>query len=314
MAKPFRITGYLWKSIRVLVVQLESEGRVGRGEAIGIYYRNDTVDPMAAQIEAIRPALQCRLGRSELRSLLPPGGARNALDCAIWDLESKLAGRPAWSLAGLESPRPLVTTFTCGAEDPHDMAKAARAYAHARALKIKLTGEEIDVDRVRAVREARKDVWLGIDANQGFSRSFLERLMPVLVAERVELIEQPLPAGQDDLLDGIRSPIPLAADESVQTADDILALVGRYDVVNIKLDKCGGLTEGLKMARLAISLGLKPMVGNMLGTSLAMAPAFVLGQLCEIVDLDGPALLAKDRNNPVMYLDGTVSCPRSLWG
>jgi L-alanine-DL-glutamate epimerase-like enolase superfamily enzyme len=194
------------------------------------------------------------------------------------------------------------------------MAATALAYRDARAIKLKLTGEPIDADRVRAVRSARPDVWLGVDGNQGFTRPALEKLLPVLVDTKVALIEQPLPIGQEALLDGLRSPIPLAADETVQSLADVASLLGRFQVMNIKLDKCGGLTEGLAMARTARELGLDVMVGNMLGTSLAMAPAFVLGQLCKVVDLDGPLFLAADRAAAVGYKGGYINCPPGLWG
>jgi L-alanine-DL-glutamate epimerase-like enolase superfamily enzyme len=246
---------------------------------------------------------------------LPAGGARNALDCALWDLEAKLTGRSVWQLAGLEKPRSIVTTLTCGADTPQNMAAKAKGdYVNARAIKLKLTGESSDRDRVRAVREARPDVWLGVDANQGFTRESLEQLMPTLIDARVELIEQPFRIGEEALLDGFESPIPIAADESVQTSADIQSMVGRFNMINIKLDKSGGLTEGLAMARAAQRLGLELMVGNMIGTSLAMAPAFLLGQLCRVADLDGPTFLKADRPVGVEYVDGHIACGEELWG
>jgi L-alanine-DL-glutamate epimerase-like enolase superfamily enzyme len=225
-----------------------------------------------------------------------------------------LTGRHAWHIAGLDRPRPLLTTFTVGANNPEKMALDARAYTQAKAIKLKLTGQPVDADRVRAVRAARPDVWLGVDANQGFTRASLETLMPVLVECRVELIEQPFKIGQEAQLDGFKSPIPLAADESAQGLADVAGLVGRFNVVNIKLDKCGGLTEGLAMAREARRLGLDVMVGNMVGTSLAMAPSCLIGQLCKVVDLDGPVFLSTDRDPPVRYENGTISSPEALWG
>jgi L-Ala-D/L-Glu epimerase len=314
LAKPFRITGYSWDFLELLLVRLEKDGKVGWGEAAGVYYRHETPASMISAIESLRTRIEARFSREALRKWLRPGGARNALDCALWDLEAQLSGRAVWQLAGLEKWQPLVTTFTCGAESPEEMAVTARSYTNARAIKLKLTGEPIDADRVRAVRDERPDVWLGVDANQGFTRASLARLMPVLEEMRVALIEQPFPIGQDGLLDGLRSPIPLAADESAQCLADIPGLVGRFSVVNIKLDKCGGLTEALGMARAARALGLQPMVGNMLGTSLAMAPAFLVGQLCSVVDLDGPIFLKADRSHAVRYVDGFISCPEALWG
>ena len=207
-----------------------------------------------------------------------------------------------------------MTTFTCGADSPDRMAETAGGYKDARAIKLKLTGEPIDAERVRAVRAARPDVWLGVDGNQGFTRAALETLLPVLAEAQVSLIEQPFPVGNEDWLDGLNSPIPLAADESVQSLKGIAALANRVQIINIKLDKCGGLTEGLAMARAARDLGLDCMVGNMIGTSLAMAPAFALGQLCKVVDLDGPIFLKSDRADPVRYTSGLITCPERLWG
>jgi len=314
LVTPFAITGRVWEDVEAVVVSLGNDGHVGHGEAEGVYYKNETADSIARQIETVRPRIEAGVTREGLQNLLPPGGARNALDCALWDLEAKLTGRPAWQIADLEAPRRLLTTLTCGADTPEKMAATARGYRAARAIKLKLTGESSDADRVRAVREARDDVWLGVDANQGFTLATLERLLPALLENRVALIEQPLPIGQEARLDGFQSPIPLAADESAQSLGDLPGLAGRFNVVNIKLDKCGGLTEALKMARAARDLGLDTMVGNMLGTSLAMAPAFLVGQLCKVVDLDGPVFLRSDRALPVDYTDGYVTCPDGLWG
>ncbi len=311
---PFRITGYVWEAIDVLIVTLERDGHVGRGEAAGVYYRDDTPDTMLQQIEGVRPLIEKGLSRQSLQQLLPSGGARNAVDCAFWDLEAKLTGQPVWKLAGLDPPKPVLTTFTCGAATPEGMAAAAVAYTKARAIKLKLTGEPVDSDRILAVRASRPDVWLGVDANQGFTRSFLQALMPTLTRARVSLIEQPFRVGQESLLDDLRSPIPIAADESAQTLDSLPGLAGRFHAVNIKLDKCGGLTEALAMASAARDLNLAPLVGNMIGTSLAMAPAILLGQFCKIVDLDGPVFLKEDRSTTIHYDNGCVSCPEALWG
>lgn len=311
---PFRITGYTFEVIDVVTITLEKEGYVGRGEATGVYYRKDTPASMLEQIENAKTLIEAGVSRDTVQTLLPAGGARNALDCAVWDLEAKIQGIPAWKLAGLEQPRKLITTFTCGAEPPEVMAATARGYANARAIKVKLTGEPIDADRVRAIRAARPDVWLGVDGNQGFKPESLQKLMPVLIESNVKLIEQPFPIGKDEWLDGLNSPIPVAADESVQTLKDIAPLVGRVNVINIKLDKSGGLTEGLAMARAARAAGLEVMVGNMMSTSLSMAPAFLVGQLCQVVDLDGPALLKTDRKVTVDYTDGYITCPPGIWG
>jgi L-alanine-DL-glutamate epimerase-like enolase superfamily enzyme len=314
LAAPFRIAGHTFTVMETVLATLEKDGHAGQGEAAGVYYQNDHATSMIGQIERLRTAIEAGISRDSLQQMLPPGGARNALDCALWDLEAKISGRAAWQLAGLQKPRPLLTTFTCPANAPEEMAAVAGAYAKARAIKVKLTGESIDAERVCAVREARTDVWLGVDGNQGFTRASLEQLMPVLLEARVALIEQPFPIGQEALLDGLQSPIPIAADESFQSLADIPALAGRFNVANIKLDKCGGLTEGLAMVRIAWELGLDTMIGNMIGTSLAMAPAFMLGQLCKVVDLDGPVFLKQDRAIAVQYADGLISCPEMLWG
>jgi L-alanine-DL-glutamate epimerase-like enolase superfamily enzyme len=311
---PFRITGYTFSELNIVVATLACSGHVGRGEAAGVYYRGETAASIASQIQAVRADIEAGIDRESLQKLLPPGGARNAVDCALWDLEARLSGLPAWKIAGLSPPVPLVTTFTLGAEDPDHMARTAAGYAGAQAIKLKLTGAPIDADRVREVRCARPDVWLGVDANQGFTPASLAELMPVLVEARVGLIEQPFAIGREADLDGVRSPIPIAADESVQNLNDIAQLAGRFNVVNIKLDKSGGLTEALAMARKARALGLDVMVGNMTGTALAMAPAFLVGQLCSIVDLDGPIFLRDDRSPGVVYENGAVWCSPEIWG
>lgn len=311
---PFRITGYTFVEVDVVIATISSGGHSGRGEAAGVYYRKENAASMVAQIEAARADIEAGIDRETLRRVLPAGGARNAVDCALWDLEARLSGIPAWKIAGLSPPVPLVTTFTLGADDPEKMAQTATSYVGAQAIKLKLTGTPDDADRVRAVRAARPEAWLAVDANQGFTRASLADLMPVLVDSRVGLIEQPFPIGREADLDGLGSPIPIAADESVQDLKDVAGLVGRFNVVNIKLDKSGGLTEGLAMARQARALGLDVMVGNMTGTALAMAPAAIVGQLCRVVDLDGPIFLRKDRTPGAVYENGTVWCPPELWG
>jgi L-alanine-DL-glutamate epimerase-like enolase superfamily enzyme len=313
--EPFRITGHTMVDSDVVTITLEQDGHSGRGEASGVFYHpGDDAAGIVRQIEELRPTIEAGIDRASLQRLLPPGGARNAIDCALWDLEANQTGRPVWQIAGLGEPRPLLTTFTVGANDPGKMAADARAYVQAKAIKLKLTGLALDADRVRAVRAARPDVWLGVDANQGFSRALLEELMPVLVDAGVRLIEQPFAVGLESQLEGFESPIPIAADESVQGLADVPGLVGRFSVVNIKLDKCGGLTEGLAMAREARRLGLEVMVGNMVGSSLAMAPATIVGQLCQVVDLDGPVLLSRDRSPAAVYEGGAIHCPEALWG
>ncbi|MGH8239743.1 MAG: enolase C-terminal domain-like protein, partial [Steroidobacteraceae bacterium] len=213
---PLRITGYTFVEIDVVIATVSCGGYTGRGEAAGVYYRSENAASMVTQIEAVRGEIEAGIDRESLRRLLPAGGARNAVDCALWDLEARLSGLPAWKIAGLNPPVPLVTTFTLGAEDPGQMALTAMSYTGAQAIKLKLTGTPIDADRVRAVRAARPEAWLGVDANQGFTRASLADLMPVLIDARVGLIEQPFPIGRESDLDGLRSPIPIAADESAQ--------------------------------------------------------------------------------------------------
>jgi L-alanine-DL-glutamate epimerase-like enolase superfamily enzyme len=312
---PFRISGYVFHESPVTVVTLSDGESIGRGEAAGVYYLKDTPETMLTTLEEHRVAIESGLTREELRNLLPPGGARNAVDCALWELESKRARTPAWKLACIPSPRPLLTTFTVSANDPAAMAQGAKNFAQARAIKLKLTGElDVDIERVRAVRAARPDVWLAVDANQGYNRGALEKLLPVLREASVSLLEQPCARGCEAELDGIDHSIPIAADESVLGLTEVEALPGRFDVVNIKLDKCGGLTEGLLISQRARSLGMKVMVGNMIGTSLAMAPAFILGQHCDVVDLDGPIFLQRDCQPGVRYEDGFIRCDEEVWG
>lgn len=313
LKKPFRITGETLHDFQVVVVTLQRGDAVGHGEATGVSYLRDTP---ASIVERLR-ALQGEIEDGHVEAVvahMPIGGARNALDCALWDLRAKEAGVPVWKLAGVERVRPLCTTFTLGADSPADMAEGARQWPQAKSLKLKLTGTDEDADRVRRVRAARPDVWMGVDANRGFTADKLERLLPVLVACRVELIEQPFALGCDADLEGLSCPIPIAADESIQGVDDLLVRGHLYDVVNIKLDKCGGLTEGLEMARVARRMGLTPMVGTMGGTSRAMAAGFVVGQSCNVVDLDGPVLLKQDRLPAARYDDGLIWCDDAVWG
>jgi len=314
LVHPFRITGWTYDAIDVVVAVVRDGDHEGRGEAAGVDYLGDMPADIAATIESTRDAFRGGMDRARLQSLLPIGGARNALDCALWDLEAARSGRPAWQAAGVAAPKPCLTTWTIGAEAPEVVAERAIAYGPARAIKLKLTGDGLDAERVRAARAARPDVWLGVDGNQGFSRDGLERLMPVLVEAGVALIEQPLPLDRDADLDDLVSPIPIAADESVQGLAAIETLSPGFSVINIKLDKCGGLTEALAMAQAARARGLGVMVGNMLGTSLAMAPAFIVGQLCDVVDLDGPVLLTRDRPPAADYSDGMIWCGEHIWG
>ncbi len=315
LARPFRISGHVFETADVLTVTLSDGEHRGMGEGAGVYYLGDDLPHMLRELEIARNAVEEGANREELRSILPPGGARNAIDAALWDMESRRMGQPVWRLAGVPEPKPIVTTFTLGADTPALMAAAACGYAKAKSIKMKLTGDpDVDIERVRSVRAARPDVWLGVDGNQGFRRSDLSRLIETLDAERVSLLEQPLPRGHEAELEGLASPVPIAGDESLLSLSDVAGAVGRFDVVNIKLDKCGGLTEGLLMAAEARRLGLGVMVGTMVGTSLATAPGFVLGQICDLVDLDGPTFLARDREPSVTYADGQLWAGPEVWG
>lgn len=315
LAHPFRITGFTFESMPAVVVTLDDGEVRGRGEGSGVYYLGDDLQHMLSELDAHRAVIEDGTDRETLRGAMPAGGARNAVDCALWELEARRAGRTPREMAGLDPVRPLVTTFTLGAEEPSVMADGARGYAHARAIKLKLTGDaDLDGARVRAVRAVRPDVWMAVDANQGYSIGDLDRLVPALVEVDVKLLEQPLPRGREADLDGYDCPLPIAADESALVLDDVPGLVGRFQTVNIKLDKCGGLTEGLLIAREARRLGLDVMVGNMVGTSLSMAPAFLVGQLCDVVDLDGPTFLKADRTPGARYEDGTIWVGEEVWG
>jgi L-alanine-DL-glutamate epimerase-like enolase superfamily enzyme len=313
--QPFRISGHVFTETALLVAELSDGTHIGRGEGAGVYYLGDDIEHMLAEATRVRSEIERGATRAELQQLLPPGGARNAIDCAYWELEAKQAGVPVWELAGLNPPKALRSTLTLGADSATNMAKAALALDPEAPIKVKLTGDLADdIARIVAIRTARPDAWIGVDANQGYDVATLSELLPVLVQTRVAQLEQPLKRGREADLDGLKRPLPFAADESALSLDDTVSLVGRFDIVNIKLDKCGGLTEGLAIARQAKKLGLDVMVGNMMGTSLSMAPSFILGQLCDIVDLDGPTFLARDRDPGVSYRGGMIHCPADIWG
>jgi L-alanine-DL-glutamate epimerase-like enolase superfamily enzyme len=315
LREPFEISRGVMTEIKVLVVRLRDEqGRSGYGEATGVPYKGETQATMAEQIEAVRGRLQVDLGSADLMNLLPPGGARNALDCALWDLRAKQAGRAAWQMAGLSRVEPVLTAYTIGLGSEADVRRKIRAARHLPLLKLKADGTR-HLDMVRFAREEHPAARLVIDANQAWSRELLERILPELQAQGVELIEQPVERGHDAALDGLSSPIPLAADESCVDRSSLPDLVGRYQYVNIKLDKSGGLTEGLALAAEAKRMGFGLMVGNMGGTSLAMAPAHLIAQECAYVDLDGPMLMSADRS-PAMRYEGAMleGAEVGLWG
>jgi L-alanine-DL-glutamate epimerase-like enolase superfamily enzyme len=314
-AEPFRITGYVFEAMPSIVARIADGDLVGRGEAAGVYYLGDGQDRMIAMIEDVRAEIEAGLPRGGLQQLLPPCGARNALDCAMWELESRLAGVPVWKLAGLSETRKLVTTFTLPADDPAALVRKVDKLGFAQAIKLKLDGN-IDVDRERlaVVRRARPDVWLGVDANQGFAAADLDRLAEAAREYSVSLIEQPVKRGDEATLEAWRPGVPVAADESILDLAELHERGRYFDVINIKLDKCGGLTEALEMERAARAAGKQVMVGNMGGSTLAMAPGFVLGQLCDIVDLDGPFGLADDPLAATIYRNGEIFIDDALWG
>ena len=301
--------------IPVLLLTLtDPAGRRGRAEAAGVDYEGETPQSMASEIAAIAGSLHDGITRAELGRLLPPGGARNALDCALWDLEAKRSGVRAWRSAGLEALAPVTTCLTIGLGDEADTRRKAREAGGYEMLKLKLDAER-HVDLVRIVREEQPRARLVVDANQAWSRSLLERLLPRLAALGVELIEQPVPRHEDATLDGLVRACRSRRMSPASTALRFPASLGRYRYVNIKLDKCGGLTEALALAAEASRLGFGLMVGNMCGTSLAMAPAFLIAQSCRYVDLDGPLLQREDRAPAIVYRRGLMSVPEAaLWG
>lgn len=315
MVEPFEIAGRTYTEQPVVVVTLkDAQGRVGRGEAAGVDYDGESVESMLGQIAAVETRLRQHLSAEALLNLLPKGGARNAVDCALWDLNAKRHRIPAWRAASLGRIDPVITAVTIGLCDEADLRRKAQALRDWPVLKLKVDADR-HLDVVRIVREECPRACLLVDANQSWSRSLLERVAPALHELGVQLIEQPVPQGDDGQLDGWQSPVPLAADESCRDRDTLSSLVGRYQYINIKLDKCGGLTEALAMVREASRLGLGLMVGNMCGTSLAMAPAMIVAQHCRYVDLDGPLLQSCDREPALQYRSGWVSVPApSLWG
>lgn len=323
LVEPFEIARGVITALPVVLLTLtDSHGRVGRAEAAGVDYDGETPVRIQQQIDAVLPLVAAAAPDglvhdatlTALQELLPAGGARNALDCALWDLRAKQSGVPVWQQAGLPPLRPITTVFTLGLGTEADTRRKAREARRYPLLKLKCDAER-HVDVVRWVREEHPQARLAVDANQAWSRDLLERILPALTALGVELVEQPVPRYQDAQLDGLISPLPLAADESCVDRGSLAALQGRYQYINIKLDKCGGLTEALAMGREAATRGMHRMVGNMCGTSLGMAPGFLVGQQCGYVDLDGPLLQTRDRAHALRFTDGVIDPPTpALWG
>lgn len=297
-----------------ITVTIEEDGFAGRGECVPYARYGENEKDVVAAIRAQESALRDGLSREELQRNMPRGAARNAIDCALWDLEAKKTGLRVWQLAGLSQPMPRSTAYTISLDEPDVMREAARRAADRPLLKIKMGGGN-DIDRLRAVREGAPSPALIVDANEAWKPEDVQPLAAELAKLGVSLIEQPLPVKDDEALREINSPIPLCADESVHGIEGMRRLVGLYDYVNVKLDKTGGLTEALAVIRCAERRGLRIMVGCMVSTSLAMAPAMLLAQRAEFVDLDGPLLLAKDRN-PALRYEGSEAHPPEpeLWG
>lgn len=310
LARAFTISRGSRTEAKVLTVRITRGGATGLGECVPYARYGETLDSVAAQIAALPEGIT----RASLQHDLPPGAARNAVDCALWDLAAKQAGRPVWQLAGLPEPQPLVTAYTLSLDTPQAMRAQAALNAHRPLLKIKL-GTPDDMPRLEAVRQGAPRPQIIVDANEGWTAAVYAELAPHLLRLGVALVEQPLPAGQDGMLAEIARPLPVCADESCHDRASLVGLRGRYDAVNIKLDKAGGLTEALALRNDARARGFGLMAGCMVGSSLAMAPAILVGQGAGHVDLDGPLLLAQDRAVPLRY-DGSVVHPAApaLWG
>jgi len=298
----------------VLTVHLSDGEFIGRGECYPYARYDESLDSVSEQIKAIEADLANGLDTENLQKLMPAGAARNAVDCALWDLASKRSNTPVWQLAGLPEPQPIKTAYTLSLDTPEAMCASAQANAHRPLLKIKLGGKG-DLDRLRAVRDGAPSATLIVDANEGWSASDYDSLAPVMLDLGVAMVEQPLPQSDDDELKGRARPLTVCADESCHGVASLDALVGKYDMVNIKLDKTGGLTEALALKAAAIERGFDIMVGCMVTSSLAMAPAMLVAQGAKVADLDGPLLLAEDRDAPIHYEGSEMSCaPRALWG
>jgi L-alanine-DL-glutamate epimerase-like enolase superfamily enzyme len=310
LAQVFTISRGSRTEAKVLTVKIDREGVVGYGECVPYARYEETLESVEAEIAALPDGVT----RAQLQDLLPAGAARNAVDCALWDWEAKKAGKPVWELAGLPAPGPEITAYTLSLAEPDEMEDQARKNAHRPLLKIKL-GTADAMARLEAVRRGAPDATIIVDANEGWSAQVYADLAPHLVRLGVALVEQPLPAGEDEALIGMERPVPVCADESCHDLSSLPKLAGKYDVVNIKLDKTGGLTEALKLREAALAEGYKVMVGCMVGSSLAMAPAVLVAQGAMITDLDGPLLLAEDREVPLTFDEaGVHPASAALWG
>lgn len=313
LKQPFRISRGSRTEARLVVVTVSDGKSAGRGEAVPLARYNQSITSVLAQIESIQS--EKNLDRHSLQERLPAGAARNALDCALWDLEAKAAAERVWELANISMIPEVETSFTISLDAPEKMAAAGKANAKLPILKLKLGGDDLDCSRVEGVREVAPDARLLIDANESWSPQHYQKTVPALKRLGVELIEQPFPANADEILETLDHPIPVCADESCHTTADLPRLTNRYEAVNVKLDKTGGLTEALRLCQLADKRGFKLLVGCMVCTSLGIAPARLLASTADWVDLDGPLLIARDREHPMPYENGRIGIPpRRLWG
>lgn len=313
MVTPFVTAGETVNHIDVLHVMLEHEGFTGRAETMGVDYFGETVESLESELSALDPAAIAGLDRQTLQTLLPPGGSRNGLDCALWDLEAKQTAGGVAALTGI-AMAPVHTLFTLSLDDPDAMARRAYEVPQLSRLKLKLNAQE-PFDCLQAVREARPDAQLVIDANGSWTPEVMMAVGDGLARYNVALLEQPLPHGDDGALENLRYPVPLCADESCQSSADLEAVADRYDAINIKLDKCGGLTDALAIREWCQRHGKRIMVGNMLGSSLAMAPALVVAQGADFVDLDGPLWQRADVGAALSIHSGCIQPPEpALWG
>jgi L-Ala-D/L-Glu epimerase len=313
LKKVFRISRGSLTEAQVVVVTVGDDEHVGRGEGVPIKRYGQSAESVLAQIESIKA--EKNLDRQRLQQLLPAGAARNALDCALWDLEAKISGKRVWELANVPIVLEVETSFTISLDTPEKMAAAAAVAAELPILKLKLQGDDLDLARVKGVRESAPTARLLLDANESWSPEHYRKIVPELHELGVELIEQPFPANADEVLENLDHPIPVCADESCHTTADLRRLTNRYDVINVKLDKTGGLTEALRLCDRARDSGFKLLIGCMVCTSLGIAPARLLASNADWVDLDGPLLLAHDRQHALAYTNGRLALPSAqLWG
>ncbi len=313
LKEPFRISRGSRTEAQVVVAAVSNGEHIGRGECVPVARYSQSTGSVLAQIESIKR--DKNLDRQRLQELLPAGAARNALDCALWDLEAKISGKRVWELANIPMVHFIETSFTISLDTPAAMAAAAKANANAPILKLKLGGDDVDLARVEAVREAAPAARLLIDANESWSPAHYRNVAPALKGLGVELIEQPFPADVDEVLETLDHPIPVCADESCHTSADLVRLTNRYEMINVKLDKTGGLTEALLLTERARESGFKLLIGCMVCTSLGIAPARLIASTADYVDLDGPFLLARDRDHGLRYQNGRIGIPsRDLWG